>query len=30
MGLAALGISHGSGGVQAAIDYLAQEVRPQG
>jgi alanine-glyoxylate transaminase/serine-glyoxylate transaminase/serine-pyruvate transaminase len=30
MGLAALGIPHGSGGVQAAIDYLAQEVRPQG
>jgi alanine-glyoxylate transaminase / serine-glyoxylate transaminase / serine-pyruvate transaminase len=30
MGLAALGIAHGSGGVQAAIDYLAREVRPQG
>jgi alanine-glyoxylate transaminase/serine-glyoxylate transaminase/serine-pyruvate transaminase len=30
MGLAALGIPHGSGGVQAAIDYLAREVRPQG
>src|SRR5262245_15548096 len=29
MGLAALGIPHGSGGVQAAVDYLAQEVRPQ-
>ena len=28
MGLAALGIPHGSGGVQAAIDYLAREVRP--
>jgi alanine-glyoxylate transaminase/serine-glyoxylate transaminase/serine-pyruvate transaminase len=26
MGLAALGIPHGSGGVQAAIDYLAREV----
>jgi alanine-glyoxylate transaminase/serine-glyoxylate transaminase/serine-pyruvate transaminase len=28
MGLAALGIPHGSGGVQAAIDYLAREVEP--
>jgi alanine-glyoxylate transaminase/serine-glyoxylate transaminase/serine-pyruvate transaminase len=28
MGLAALGIPHGSGGVQAAIDYLAREVKP--
>ena len=28
MGLAALGIPHGSGGVQAAVDYLAREVRP--
>ena len=30
MGLVALGIPHGSGGVQAAVDYLAREVRPQG
>jgi alanine-glyoxylate transaminase/serine-glyoxylate transaminase/serine-pyruvate transaminase len=30
MGLSALGIPHRSGGVQAAVDYLAQEVRPQG
>ena len=30
MGLAALGIPHGSGGVQAAVDFLAREVRPQG
>ena len=30
MGLAALGIPHGSAGVQAAVDYLAREVRPQG
>jgi hypothetical protein len=30
MGLTALGIPHGSGGVQAAVDYLAREVRPQG
>ena len=28
MGLAALGMPHGSGGVQAAIDYLAREVKP--
>jgi alanine-glyoxylate transaminase/serine-glyoxylate transaminase/serine-pyruvate transaminase len=28
MGLATLGIPHGSGGVQAAVDYLAREVRP--
>ena len=28
--LGALGIPHGSGGVQAAIDYLAREVRPRG
>jgi alanine-glyoxylate transaminase/serine-glyoxylate transaminase/serine-pyruvate transaminase len=27
MGLAAVGIPHGSGGVQAAVDYLASEVR---
>jgi alanine-glyoxylate transaminase/serine-glyoxylate transaminase/serine-pyruvate transaminase len=27
MGLAALGIPHGSAGVQAAVDYLAREVR---
>jgi alanine-glyoxylate transaminase / serine-glyoxylate transaminase / serine-pyruvate transaminase len=27
MGLAALGIPHGSGGVQAAVDYLGREVR---
>jgi len=27
MGLAALGISHGSGGVQAAVEYLGREVR---
>ncbi|HSE03881.1 MAG TPA: aminotransferase class V-fold PLP-dependent enzyme [Methylomirabilota bacterium] len=30
MGLAALDIPHGPGGVQAAVDYLAREVRPQG
>ena len=30
MGLVALGIPHGAGGVQAAVDYLAREVRPQG
>jgi alanine-glyoxylate transaminase/serine-glyoxylate transaminase/serine-pyruvate transaminase len=30
MGLVALGIPHGSGGVQAAVDYLAREVRAQG
>ena len=30
MGLAALGIPHGSGGVQAAVDYLGREVRPEG
>ena len=28
MGLKALGIPHGSGGVQAAIDYLGREVKP--
>jgi alanine-glyoxylate transaminase/serine-glyoxylate transaminase/serine-pyruvate transaminase len=28
MGLGALGIPHGSAGVQAAVDYLAREVRP--
>jgi alanine-glyoxylate transaminase/serine-glyoxylate transaminase/serine-pyruvate transaminase len=28
MGLAALGIPHGRGGVQAAVDYLGGEVRP--
>jgi alanine-glyoxylate transaminase/serine-glyoxylate transaminase/serine-pyruvate transaminase len=28
MGLVALGIPHGTGGVQAAVDYLAREVRP--
>jgi alanine-glyoxylate transaminase/serine-glyoxylate transaminase/serine-pyruvate transaminase len=28
MGLAALGIPHGAGGVQAAVDYLAREVTP--
>jgi alanine-glyoxylate transaminase / serine-glyoxylate transaminase / serine-pyruvate transaminase len=28
MGLAALDIPHGSGGVQAAVDYLGREVRP--
>jgi alanine-glyoxylate transaminase/serine-glyoxylate transaminase/serine-pyruvate transaminase len=27
MGLAALGIPHGAGGVQAAVDYLGREVR---
>jgi len=27
MGLAALGIPHGAGGVQAAVEYLAREVR---
>jgi alanine-glyoxylate transaminase/serine-glyoxylate transaminase/serine-pyruvate transaminase len=27
MGLAALGISHGAGGVQAAVEYLGREVR---
>jgi alanine-glyoxylate transaminase/serine-glyoxylate transaminase/serine-pyruvate transaminase len=27
MGLAALGIPHGTGGVQAAVDYLGREVR---
>jgi alanine-glyoxylate transaminase/serine-glyoxylate transaminase/serine-pyruvate transaminase len=26
MGLGALGIPHGAGGVQAAVDYLAREV----
>ena len=26
MGLMALGIPHGSGGVQAAVDYLGREV----
>ena len=26
MGLAALGIPHGSGGVQRAVEYLAREV----
>jgi alanine-glyoxylate transaminase/serine-glyoxylate transaminase/serine-pyruvate transaminase len=29
MGLAALEIPYGSAGVQAAVDYLAREVRPQ-
>jgi alanine-glyoxylate transaminase/serine-glyoxylate transaminase/serine-pyruvate transaminase len=29
MGLVALGIPHGSGGVQAAVDYLAREVSPR-
>jgi alanine-glyoxylate transaminase/serine-glyoxylate transaminase/serine-pyruvate transaminase len=28
MGLAALGIPHGSGGVQAAVEYLGREVQP--
>jgi alanine-glyoxylate transaminase/serine-glyoxylate transaminase/serine-pyruvate transaminase len=28
MGLGALGIPHGAGGVQAAIEDLAREVRP--
>jgi len=28
MGLAALAIPHGQGGVQAAVDYLGREVRP--
>jgi alanine-glyoxylate transaminase/serine-glyoxylate transaminase/serine-pyruvate transaminase len=28
MGLKALGIPHGSGGVQAAIEYLGREVKP--
>ncbi len=28
MGLKALGIPHGSGGTQAAVDYLAREVAP--
>ena len=28
MGLAALGIPHGSGGVQAAVEHLAREIRP--
>jgi alanine-glyoxylate transaminase / serine-glyoxylate transaminase / serine-pyruvate transaminase len=28
MGLAALDIPHGTGGVQAAVDYLGREVRP--
>src|SRR5437762_328896 len=28
MGLAALGIPHGRGGVQAAVEYLGREVRP--
>jgi alanine-glyoxylate transaminase/serine-glyoxylate transaminase/serine-pyruvate transaminase len=27
MGLGALGIAHGPGGVQAAVEYLAHEVR---
>jgi alanine-glyoxylate transaminase/serine-glyoxylate transaminase/serine-pyruvate transaminase len=26
MGLAALGLPHGSGGVQAAVEYLGREV----
>jgi alanine-glyoxylate transaminase/serine-glyoxylate transaminase/serine-pyruvate transaminase len=30
MGLAGLGIPHGGGGVQAAVDYLAGEIRPAG
>jgi alanine-glyoxylate transaminase / serine-glyoxylate transaminase / serine-pyruvate transaminase len=30
MGLVALAVPHGAGGVQAAVDYLAREVRPQG
>jgi alanine-glyoxylate transaminase/serine-glyoxylate transaminase/serine-pyruvate transaminase len=30
MGLAALGIPHGTGGVQAAVDYLGAEVRARG
>jgi alanine-glyoxylate transaminase/serine-glyoxylate transaminase/serine-pyruvate transaminase len=30
MGLVALDIPHGAGGVQAAVDYLAREVPPQG
>jgi alanine-glyoxylate transaminase/serine-glyoxylate transaminase/serine-pyruvate transaminase len=28
MGLVALAIPHGAGGVQAAVDYLAREVSP--
>jgi alanine-glyoxylate transaminase / serine-glyoxylate transaminase / serine-pyruvate transaminase len=28
MGLAALGLPHGAGGVQAAVEYLGREVRP--
>jgi alanine-glyoxylate transaminase/serine-glyoxylate transaminase/serine-pyruvate transaminase len=28
MGLAALGIPHGKSGVQAAIDWLAEQVPP--
>jgi len=28
MGLGALGIPHGRGGVQAAVEYLGREVRP--
>jgi hypothetical protein len=28
MGLAALGIPHGAGGVQRAVEYLGREVRP--
>ena len=30
MGLVALAVPHGAGGVQAAVDYLAREVRAQG
>ena len=28
LGLAALGIAHGTGGVQAAIEYLSETVKP--
>jgi len=28
MGLEALGIPHGRGGLQAAVEYLGREVRP--
>ena len=28
MGLSALGIPHGRGGVQAAVEYLGREVAP--
>jgi alanine-glyoxylate transaminase / serine-glyoxylate transaminase / serine-pyruvate transaminase len=28
IGLGALGIAHGKGGVQAAIDFLSDNVRP--